>query len=81
MRAKTANFPAPPSSIAARRLPIGEVETTLVDLPGLYSLNPTTPDERVACDALEGLLPGTPEPDLVLLVVRFDQPRAQSVPR
>lgn len=69
MRAKTANFPGTTVEHRRATITLGDVETTIVDLPGLYSLDPSTPDERVACDALEGLLPGTPEPDLVLLVV------------
>lgn len=69
LRAKTANFPG--TTVEHRRadVTLGNTPVTIVDLPGLYSLDPTTPDERVACQALEGLLPGTPEPDLVLLVV------------
>ncbi|BBO32662.1 ferrous iron transport protein B [Lacipirellula parvula] len=69
LRAKTANFPG--TTVEHRRadVTLGNVPVTIVDLPGLYSLDPTTPDERVACQALEGLLPGTPDPDLVLLVV------------
>jgi ferrous iron transport protein B len=69
MRAKTANFPGTTVEHRRATITLGGATTTLVDLPGLYSLDPTTPDERVACDALEGRLPGTPEPDLVLMVV------------
>jgi ferrous iron transport protein B len=69
MRAKTANFPGTTVEHRRASLTLGDVKTTLVDLPGLYSLDPTTPDEQVACDALEGRLAGMPEPDLVLLVV------------
>ncbi|MBA4105768.1 MAG: ferrous iron transport protein B [Pirellula sp.] len=69
MRAKTANFPGTTVEHRRASMTLGEFETTIVDLPGLYSLDPTTPDERVACDALEGRLAGMAEPDLVLLVV------------
>ncbi len=30
----------------------------VLDLPGAYSLNPRSPDERVTCDALYGRAPG-----------------------
>ncbi len=45
--------------------------TTLcvVDLPGTYSLNPTTADESVTHDVLMGLRPGEPEPDGIVAVV------------
>jgi ferrous iron transport protein B len=41
----------------------------ILDLPGAYSLEPHTPDEAVARDALLGKLPGEPAPDLVIAVV------------
>ncbi len=41
----------------------------VVDLPGTYSLNPKSVDERVAFDALVGRIPGEPEPDVVVCVV------------
>ena len=41
----------------------------IADLPGLYSLTPHSPDERIARDALLGYLPDTPLPDAVVNVV------------
>jgi ferrous iron transport protein B len=41
----------------------------LIDLPGMYSLEAVTPDERAALDALDGRLAGEPAPDAVLLVL------------
>lgn len=41
----------------------------VLDLPGCYSLRANSPDEKVALDALNGLLPGEPKPDLVICVV------------
>ncbi len=38
------------------------------DLPGAYSLDPVTPDERVSVDVLLGRRPGEPRPDLVICV-------------
>ena len=41
----------------------------VLDLPGCYSLRANSPDEKVALDALNGLLPGESKPDLVVCVV------------
>ncbi len=41
----------------------------VLDLPGCYSLRANSPDEKVALDALNGLLPGESIPDLVVCVV------------
>src|SRR5512146_111855 len=44
-------------------------EVALVDLPGVYSLNPKSEDEKVTVDVLTGVMPGMPRPDAVVLVV------------
>src|SRR5215472_6699196 len=44
-------------------------EVFLVDLPGVYSLNPRTEDERVTHDVLTGSMKDTPKPDAVLLIL------------
>ena len=49
-------------------LPSGE-PAALIDLPGLYSLTPHSPDERIARDVLMGYLSDTPRPDAVINVV------------
>ncbi|MBT9508525.1 ferrous iron transport protein B [Rhodoferax sp.] len=41
----------------------------IVDLPGTYSLNPTTADEMVTCDVLMGRRPGEVMPDAIIAVV------------
>lgn len=41
----------------------------VLDLPGTYSLNPRSPDERVTCDVLAGRARGEKRPDLVVCVV------------
>jgi ferrous iron transport protein B len=68
LRAKTANFPG--TTVEHRRgsLWFHGRTATLVDLPGLYSLEAVTPDERVASNALEGNLPGSPTPDAIVFV-------------
>jgi ferrous iron transport protein B len=69
LRSKTANFPG--TTVEHRRgvIAIGNRSATLIDLPGLYSLEAVTPDEEVACAALAGTAPGMPRPDAILLVV------------
>ncbi|MBI3369984.1 MAG: ferrous iron transporter B [Burkholderiales bacterium] len=41
----------------------------VLDLPGTYSLQPRSPDERVTCDVLAGRATGEKRPDLVVCVV------------
>jgi ferrous iron transport protein B len=41
----------------------------VLDLPGAYSLNPRSPDERVTSDVLYGRAAGEKRPDLVVCVV------------
>ena len=41
----------------------------VLDLPGAYSLRPTSPDESVTRNACLGLLPGEAPPDLIVAVV------------
>src|SRR5580700_679296 len=44
-------------------------EVFVVDLPGVYSLNPRTEDEKVTHDVLLGEMKGIPRPEAVLLVL------------
>lgn len=69
LRASTANFAGTTVEhrVGALRLP--EHNVMLLDLPGMYSLEASTPDEQVAADALRGRLPDRSAPDAVLLVV------------
>jgi ferrous iron transport protein B len=41
----------------------------LIDLPGLYSLDATSIDERIAHEVLTGRIAGTPAPDVIVAVV------------
>lgn len=49
------------------RGPHGET-VGLIDLPGTYSLHPTSPDERITTEVLLGLRPDTPPPDCIVCV-------------
>lgn len=70
LRQKVANFPG---VTVEQRLGlmagIGRDDLTLIDLPGIYSLDPYSEDARVSIDVLQGHMPGTPRPDAVLLVL------------
>src|SRR5277367_1982159 len=74
LRQKVANFPG--VTVEQR---VGKAKTqgrtghhsdvVLVDLPGVYSLNPRSEDEQVTRDVLAGTMPGVPKPDALLLIL------------
>lgn len=70
LRQKVANFPGVTVEhhTGITRLPNG-VEVELIDLPGVYSLDPRTEDERITRDALLGEVEGIGKPDAILLVL------------
>jgi ferrous iron transport protein B len=65
IRAKTANFPGTTVEIKRGRLSSAHEDITLLDLPGMYSLDPSTPDEAVA----RTMLTGPEKPDIILTVL------------
>src|SRR5271157_4333192 len=70
LRQKVANFPG--VTVEQRMglmAGVGRPDLTLIDLPGIYSLDPYSEDARVSVDVLRGKMPGTPKPDAVLLVL------------
>jgi ferrous iron transport protein B len=68
LRAKTANFPGTTVERKVGRLHLEHKQIVVVDLPGLYSLDSQSPDEKLAADALQGKLEHT-APNAVLVVV------------
>ena len=68
LRAKTANFPGTTVERKVGRLHLDHKQIVVVDLPGLYSLDSKSPDEKLAADALQGKLEHT-APDAALVVV------------
>lgn len=70
LRQKVGNYPGVTVEKKEGRtaLPNGR-QARLLDLPGLYSLTPHSPDERIARDVLLGLRPETPRPEIILNVV------------
>jgi ferrous iron transport protein B len=70
LRQKVANFPG--VTVEQRMglmAGVGREDLTLIDLPGIYSLDPFSEDARVSIDVLRGKMAGTPKPDAVLLVM------------
>ncbi|MDH5315133.1 MAG: ferrous iron transporter B [Gemmatimonadota bacterium] len=70
LRQKVANYPGVTVEQRHGRIPMtGDRPVELVDLPGTYTLDPRTDDERIATDVLTGRMPGQVTPDAVLLVL------------
>lgn len=70
LRQKVANFPGVTVEhhIGKAHLP-GHHSVDIIDLPGIYSLNPRSEDEQVTHDVLRGAMPGLRRPDGVILVL------------
>ena len=68
LHAKTANFPGTTVERKVGRLHLDHKQIVVVDLPGLYSLDSKSPDEKLASDALQGRLDHQ-APDAALVVV------------
>ncbi len=70
LRQKVANYPGVTVEQRYGKMAgIQRADLTLIDLPGIYSLNSYSEDARVAVDVLVGRMPGSPEVDAVLLVL------------
>ena len=70
LRQHVANYPGVTVERKEGRAPLpGGRRACFIDLPGIYSLVPSSPDERVAVEVLAGLRADTPRPDAVLAVV------------
>lgn len=68
VRAKTANYPGVTVSRREARVHLEDHDLALVDLPGTYSLEPISPDEKVVLDSLHGRIEGVEAPDALLVV-------------
>lgn len=70
LRQKVANFPGVTVEHHLGKVQFhGHYDVELVDLPGIYSLNPRSEDERVSFDVLHGRMPGLKKPDAILLIL------------
>ena len=69
-RQKTGNYPGVTVErhVGRMMLPDGR-PAELVDLPGTYSLDPTSPDEQVTRDVIMGMQAGERRPDALVIVV------------
>lgn len=70
LRQKVANYPGVTveKRVGAAQIGYGAA-VDIVDLPGVYSLQPRSEDERVTHDVLEGKVEGLERPDAVVLVL------------
>ena len=68
LQQKVANYPGVTVERKSGTL-MGADGIEVVDLPGTYSLSPSSVDERVAHDVLVGRMDGEPRPDAVVCVV------------
>jgi ferrous iron transport protein B len=70
LRQRIANYPGVTVEHRVGRLAINpRVEVDLIDLPGVYGLEPRSEDERVTRDVLAGAMPGTQRPEAVILIL------------
>lgn len=69
-RQKIANYPGVTVERKAGRLALPGGDTvTLLDLPGCYGFDATSPDEEVTRKVVFGELPGEPQPDVLIVVL------------
>jgi ferrous iron transport protein B len=71
LRQKVANYPGVTveRKEGAWTLAVGRAPARLIDLPGLYSLDAASLDEKIARDVLTGQIAGLSAPDVILTVV------------
>lgn len=69
LRARTANYPGITVDLRKGRMSLEKGPVEVLDLPGLYSLHASSPEERVAKSILEGNHQYEPVPDAVVLVL------------
>ncbi len=69
LRHKVGNYPGVTVEWRRGIWKTGTEDIHVVDLPGIYSLEAGSIDERIATDALNGNVSGLPQPDAVVVVV------------
>ena len=86
MTRKVANYPGVTVETTAGMMRLGDTRCELIDIPGAYSLAATSPDERIAVEALTGRLPGESAPDVIVVSddyatrIRWSLAKAQDTP-
>ena len=68
LRAKTGNYPGVTVGRTVGVTKVDGVEIAVEDLPGTYSLDPISPDERVVADLLAGNVADVGRPDAIVMV-------------
>ncbi len=71
LRARTSNYPGTTVEKKSGLIKLDNRVAEVVDLPGIYSLDGVTPEERVACDMLRGS-GGAAAPNLVVVIADAD---------
>ena len=66
---KVANYPGVTVERKEGVWSLGDRTATLIDLPGLYSLDATSLDEHIARDVITGKVESVPKPDVIVSVV------------
>src|SRR4029450_5914878 len=66
---KVANYPGVTVERKEGVWNLGDRSATLIDLPGLYSLDATSLDEQIARDVITGKVESIPKPDVIVSVV------------
>ncbi|MFQ3668472.1 MAG: FeoB small GTPase domain-containing protein [Fimbriimonadaceae bacterium] len=66
---KVANYPGVTVEKVTGVARIGELTVDVIDIPGLYSLDPVSEDERVAAEVMRGQAEDVPRPDLLIGVL------------
>ena len=69
LKQKIGNYPGITVERKTGKLELDGVQHEIIDLPGTYSLNPKTIDERIAYETLTGEYEHEEQPDLVMIVV------------
>ena len=69
LRQTTGNFPGVTVEKHQGTVELSNIAFNLIDLPGIYSLDGTSTDERIAVDVTLGRVPGTERPSGLLVVI------------
>jgi len=69
LKQKIANYPGVTVEKKEGYASIGDTRYRILDLPGIYSLNPKQIDERITCQVLAGTYLHESGPDLVIAIV------------
>jgi small GTP-binding protein domain len=69
LKQKVANYPGVTVESKQGAWQLNGTAATLIDLPGLYSLDATSMDEQIARDVITGRITGVQKPDAIIAVV------------